>query len=211
MLASVETWMAAGAGGLLAALAPALYAWRQRRRIRELERQIARLESEAAAQLQTDPLTELANRTALERWMEQVQPFAGLLAVCDLDNFKELNDRYGHLVGDEILRDIGQLIRASIRHDDRAFRWGGDEFVICFRTEDRVLVEDRLRSLERRLAQFYIRHHGPVSLRLSWGVAAMAAGEPARPSLEEADRRMLETKRQRRLTASAGGGPLRLT
>jgi len=177
-----------------------IYALRLRRRVAQLRRQVNRLEAQAAAQLHTDALTELDNRVALERWMEEVQASAGLLAVCDLDNFKALNDRYGHLVGDQVLRDIGQLIRSSIRQDDRAFRWGGDEFVIYFRTEDRALVEERLRTLERRLAHFYVRNHGPASVGLSWAVAAVLPGSAPRSSLQEADQRMLEAKRQRRVT-----------
>ena len=52
-----------------------------------------------------------------------------------MDNFKDVNDRYGHLVGDEILRNIGHLLQASIRHEDEAFRWGGDEFVLLFHNQ----------------------------------------------------------------------------
>jgi len=183
-----------------------IYSLELRRRVGQLRQQVQELEARAASHLHTDSLTELASRVALEKWIEEVQPCAGLLAVCDLDNFKALNDRYGHLVGDQVLRDIGQLIRGSIRQEDRAFRWGGDEFVIYFRTEDQALVEDRLRALERRLANFYVRNHGPASVGLSWAVAAIPAGSTARASLQEADQRMLETKRQRRIPLA--GGPI---
>ncbi|MCS7314432.1 MAG: GGDEF domain-containing protein [Bryobacterales bacterium] len=183
-----------------------LYALLQRRELLMLRRQVRALEAQAATQLHTDPLTELFNRAALERWMDEAQPQAWLLAVCDLDNFKALNDRYGHLVGDEALRDIGQLIRSSIRQEDRAFRWGGDEFVICFRTEDRGLVEERLHTLERRLANFYVRNHGPASLGLSWAIALVPAGSTPRAGLQEADRRMLDVKRQRRVALAGDTG-----
>ncbi len=79
-----------------------------------------------------DGLTGLQNQTALARRIESGGEFPGVVAVCDMDNFKEINDRFGHLVGDEILRNIGNLLHASIRHEDEAFRWGGDEFVILF-------------------------------------------------------------------------------
>lgn len=184
----------------------AFHAVRQRRELLRLRRLVRGLETQAAAHLHTDPLTQLSNRVALERWMDEPQAQPGLLAVCDLDNFKALNDRYGHLVGDEVLRHIGQLIRSSIRQEDRAFRWGGDEFVICFCTEDRGLVEERLHTLERRLAGFYVRNHGPASLGLSWAIAAVPAGVSPRASLQEADRRMLELKRLRRLPVAEGSG-----
>lgn len=192
------------AGFALAILGVAVRLERQKDQLRLLEDQLTKLKAEAEAQLELDPLTELSNRSALDRWMEEEQGFDGLVVVCDLDDFKALNDRLGHLVGDEILRDIGQLMRASIRHEDRAFRWGGDEFVICFRTQDRQLVEDRLRALEQRLHNFHIRNHGPVSVRFSWGVAAAAPGRSLRESIEKADRRMYEFKRLHRPDSAFG-------
>ena len=79
-----------------------------------------------------DGLTGLLNQAALSRRVEQPAGLDCVAAVCDMDNFKEVNDRYGHLVGDEILRNVGNLLSRSIRHEDEAYRWGGDEFVILF-------------------------------------------------------------------------------
>ena len=78
-------------------------------------------------ELDIDRLTGLLNQAALARRMESGEPFTGVVAVCDMDNFKSINDQYGHLVGDEILRNIGHLLRSSVRQQDEAFRWGGDE------------------------------------------------------------------------------------
>ena len=61
-----------------------------------------------------------------------------------MDNFKDINDRYGHLAGDEILRNIGHLLQASIRHEDEAFRWGGDEFVILFHNQRPEVARKRM-------------------------------------------------------------------
>jgi len=191
-------WVAVTLALLL--LTVSVYAWRQRRRLVQLQVRLADIERRAEKELKTDHLTGLPNRAALERWLQQSPPSSGLLVVCDLDNFKELNDRYGHLVGDEILRDVAQLIRSSIRAEDWAFRWGGDEFVVCFQTDNRLLVEGRMRALERRLADFRVRNRGPVPLRLSWGVARFSPALSPQQCLQEADERMLEAKRQRRLT-----------
>src|SRR5215471_13009517 len=60
-----------------------------------------------------------------------------------MDNFKDVNDRYGHLVGDETLRNIGHLLRSSIRAEDEAFRWGGDEFVILFHNQNQEVARNR--------------------------------------------------------------------
>jgi diguanylate cyclase (GGDEF)-like protein len=180
----------------------------QKELLQRMQGEVERLRSESANHREVDPLTGLRNRTALAAWMEEQRDFRGLIVVCDMDDFKPLNDRYGHLVGDEILHGVGHLIRNSIREDDLAFRWGGDEFVIIFRTEDLAPAETRMRQLEERLRTFHIRLHGPTAVRFSWGVAR-ATGRPLREALEEADRLMYEAKRARRedppTGATAGG------
>jgi diguanylate cyclase (GGDEF)-like protein len=169
---------------------------RQKEELRRLAGELARLR-EQAGRLDVDLLTGLRNRSALDRWLEEQPLCDGLMVVCDLDDFRALNESFGHLVGDEVLRGVGQLIRSSIRPDDRAFRWGGDEFVIFFRNLDRGVAEARLGEIEERLGRFQIRHHGPMALRFSWGLAA-TPGRPLAECLEEADRLMFEAKRRRR-------------
>jgi diguanylate cyclase (GGDEF)-like protein len=166
-----------------------------------LERELAGARKQAEGQAASDPLTGLLNRSALARWIEESHVFDGLLVVCDLDDFKPLNDRYGHLAGDEILRGVGHLIRRSIREEDLAFRWGGDEFVIFFKSADRELVESRMRTIEERLKEFHLRQHEIVAVRFSWGIAP-AAGRTIRDTLAEADRLMYEAKRSRRADVS---------
>jgi diguanylate cyclase (GGDEF)-like protein len=173
----------------------------QRKQLQRLEAELARLRQEAG-RLDQDPLTGLGNRAALSRWLETPRAEAGWLVVCDLDDFKQLNDRYGHLVGDEVLRGAGQLIAASIRAEDRAYRWGGDEFAIFFNQSERAVVEARLRELEEHLLKFQVRNHGPLPVRFRWGLAA-TGGRPLQDSLEEADQRMLEAKRERQAGATA--------
>lgn len=83
-----------------------------------------------------DPLTGLYNRRHLRWRLEQevarVARHAGALAVCvlDLDDFKAFNDRHGHLEGDRRLRQVGRLLRQTLRRSDTAFRYGGEEFVL---------------------------------------------------------------------------------
>ena len=175
----------------------------QKDQLRGLHEELIRLRKQAAGQLDIDPLTGLLNRTALSRWIDEEQEFLGVVVVCDLDDFKVLNDVYGHLVGDEILHGVGHLVRSSIRQEDLAFRWGGDEFVIFFRTEDIALMEARMRGIEDHLKNFHIRHHGPTTIRFSWGVTT-TTGRPLRDSLADADRLMYESKRARRLEPPAG-------
>lgn len=169
---------------------------KQKQQLRRLREELARLREEAG-QVDVDPMTGLLNRYAMARWMEQEQDFQGQVAVCDLDDFKLLNDQYGHLVGDEILHGVGNLVQASIRQQDRAFRWGGDEIVIFFRNLDPELAQARMRSLEERLRRFHVRKHGPVAVHFSWGIAS-GSGRALQESLEEADHRMYDSKRAKK-------------
>jgi len=81
----------------------------------------------------TDPLTGLANRAGLDRRLAEAGE-AGIvsMAVLDLDDFKPINDQYGHDIGDAVLRVVGQRLRAGLRATDLAARHGGDEFAVVF-------------------------------------------------------------------------------
>ena len=95
------------------------------------------LETEALrSEVLTDPLTELLNRRAfnqnldhaVNQWVRHMRPFVLILG--DLDYFKLINDRFGHMVGDQVLKAVSLRIRASLRRSDLAFRIGGEEFAI---------------------------------------------------------------------------------
>ncbi|MFV7783270.1 GGDEF domain-containing protein [Shewanella marisflavi] len=89
-----------------------------------------------AKQAMHDSLTQLGNRRYYEQSLKQVMARALrhddaiTLVVLDLDNFKSLNDKYGHLVGDEVLCQFGKTLNQAIRDSDQAFRIGGDEFTL---------------------------------------------------------------------------------
>ena len=98
-----------------------------------------------------DEITGLYNRRFFEFLIEKYENSdydIGILFI-DLDNFKNINDKYGHDTGDEILRKVGFAIRSSIRHLDYGFRYGGDEFVVMlFATKD-VLKKVAQRLFEK--------------------------------------------------------------
>ena len=177
--------------------AMAMWVESQSRRVRELNSELDRVRRESLLNLDLDRLTGLLNQTALSRRMEETGPLEGVVAVCDMDDFKEINDRYGHLTGDEILRNIGHLLRASIRQEDEAFRWGGDEFVILFHNQDQAVARARMGEIQRRLQGFRVRGHGMLPITFSWGTAE-SAGRPLREVLDEADRNMYAFKRGRK-------------
>ncbi|HZT32819.1 MAG TPA: GGDEF domain-containing protein [Bryobacteraceae bacterium] len=183
---------------LLAAALRASAAWarNQREHLLALSTEIEQLKSGSLRDLDLDRLTGLYNQAALSKRMEDPAGFHGVAAVCDIDNFKEINDRFGHLVGDETLRNIGQLLRSSIRSEDEAFRWGGDEFVVLFRNQNQDVACRRMLEVERHLQAFQVRGQGLVPISLSWGTCE-SAGTPLRETLDAADREMYASKRRR--------------
>ena len=187
---------------VLAFSAMAMWSESQIGRIHDVAAELDNLRRNVSQIRDLDGLTGLLNQASLERRVEQPGEFPGVVAVCDMDNFKEVNDRHGHLVGDEILRNIGSLLQSSIRHEDEAFRWGGDEFVILFRNQRAAVAEKRMAEIEARLRGFRVRGYGVLPISFSWGTAD-AHARLLREALDEADRNMYAFKRQR-----AAGLPL---
>jgi diguanylate cyclase (GGDEF)-like protein len=182
---------------LLTFAAMAMWIESQRERMRELGAELDRVRRESLLNLELDRLTGLLNQSALSKRMEDPASFQGVVAVCDMDEFKEINDRYGHLVGDEILRAIGHLLRTSVRPEDEAFRWGGDEFVVLFHNQDREVARRRMQEIAQRLRGFRVRGHGILPISFSWGTAE-GAGRGLREVVDDADRNMYALKRGRR-------------
>ncbi|HXK07066.1 MAG TPA: GGDEF domain-containing protein [Verrucomicrobiae bacterium] len=181
---------------VLAFAAMAMWSEGQIDRIRDLVNELDFVRRENKHSMDLDRLTGLFNQAALSRRVEDPEPFDGVVVVCDMDNFKDVNDRYGHLIGDEILRNIGNLLQSSIRHEDMAFRWGGDEFVILFRNQHTDVAGRRLAAIEGRLRQFRVRGIGLLPITFSWGTAD-TQGRALREALDEADRNMYTLKRLR--------------
>jgi diguanylate cyclase (GGDEF)-like protein len=188
---------------VLAFAAMAMWSECQIDRIRELRAELDHLRREGEQGPDLDRLTGLLNQAALARLVEDPADFEGVVAVCDMDNFKDVNDRYGHLAGDEILRSIGNLLHSSIRQEDEAFRWGGDEFVILFHNQRAEVARTRMSGIEARLWEFRVRGYGALPISFSWGTAD-GRGRPLRQTLDEADRNMYALKRTR---ARAPGPP----
>jgi diguanylate cyclase len=121
----------------------------------ELSRTVVRQNRMLDQLSRTDPLTGLANRlhwegtvaVELQRVSRSGRP--STLLMLDIDNFKQINDRYGHQVGDDVLRRIAGVLRESIRTQDTPGRFGGDEFgvVLCEATHDGAMeVAERIRA-----------------------------------------------------------------
>ena len=179
---------------LLAFSTLAMWIEHQQDRVSEIASDLDQLRRETASQQDLDHLTGLLNQANLSRRNDA--PFDGVVAVCDMDEFKAINDRYGHLTGDEILRNIGQLLRTSIRPQDEAFRWGGDEFVVLFHKQTLALGRKRMTEISERMGEFRVRGLTTLHVHFSWG-AAEGGNQPLHVALEAADREMYASKRAR--------------
>jgi diguanylate cyclase (GGDEF)-like protein len=152
-----------------------------------------------------DPLTGVRNRRGLSGLLTEYSDVA--LLVCDLDHFKQVNDRYGHDVGDRVLALFGDLLRELTRDGDVAIRLGGEEFCIVLPHTDRaaaVATAERLRTeTSRRMRDVVVD-----GVTVSVGVAATSAGYlDARGLLAAADSGLYAAKdagRNRSFDASDG-------
>jgi diguanylate cyclase (GGDEF)-like protein len=102
-------------------------------------------------QAQEDSLTSFLNRNQFNvEVTEAISSFErGTLFIIDLDGFKQVNDTFGHLMGDEVLKNTAKRIRLSFRKDDILSRYGGDEFIVYTpKLIDREIIEQRMQTLQ---------------------------------------------------------------
>jgi diguanylate cyclase (GGDEF)-like protein/PAS domain S-box-containing protein len=163
-------------------------------------------EAQVHRQAVTDPLTGLANRSALfavlaARLHVETGDGCGLL-FCDLDGFKEVNDRYGHAAGDRLLVAVAGRLREIAAPDDVVARLGGDEFVLVARGTDRNALVARARQLEAVMAApFDVAGAGTeVRIGASTGMATGGPGEDPDTVMTRADMAMYGVKSLRRVS-----------
>jgi diguanylate cyclase len=167
----------------------------------ELEGELARV----STALREDALTGALNRRgldeALEREASRAERYRSplCLSMIDLDNFKKLNDRLGHQVGDDALRHLISVVKPLLRPSDIIGRYGGEEFVLVLPEtpidDARMVVERLQRELTRR---YFLNNNEKVLITFSAGVAEMAPGESRELLVQRADEAMYEAKRQGR-------------
>jgi diguanylate cyclase (GGDEF)-like protein/PAS domain S-box-containing protein len=146
-----------------------------------------------------DPLTDLANRIALDEHLEragqqlELHASNGLLFI-DIDDFKAVNDTYGHKIGDEVLRGVAARIKTAIRHEDFAARLGGDEFVVhCPKVSDQQEAVHIAQRIMDALTVPYPVGVYTIRISASIGVATATVDNHAR-LLAMADRAMYRAK-----------------
>lgn len=150
-----------------------------------------------------DPLTGLANRGFILEKLNQIIHGERLedqrcaVLFIDVDNFKQVNDAYGHLVGDDVLCEVAKRLEACVRSDDHVARFGGDEFLILLeRVGGRGEIETVVRRIQAAFARPISLPQGEVTLSVSVGVAQPGVdGTSADELIGAADRAMYAAKR----------------
>jgi diguanylate cyclase (GGDEF)-like protein len=162
-----------------------------------------RLREIMRSQSSRDPLTDLYNRRFMEeslyRELRRAAREGGSVGVLmvDIDHFKELNDTYGHAAGDVALRTVGEFLKAAVRGEDIACRYGGDEFVVILPKSSLADTEQRAQALRRDVKSLGVLGPNPIfpTLTMSIGVVAFPehGGESA-ALLAAADRALYGAK-----------------
>ena len=181
-------------------------------RLKELVERVAVMEQEAKGfrehmeeqrqKALTDPLTGLPNRAGwterLGLEMARLQRYGGelLMAVMDIDHFKRINDNYGHLAGDKVLKIVASELSSRLRKTDFIARFGGEEFVLLIPSTPVDGGRQMVETLRAAVAAcpFHFKNE-PVTITLSAGLTAFAAGESADKVFERADQALYSAKR----------------
>lgn len=177
-----------------------------------LEEQAVEIEAHISRSL-TDPLTGLPNRREFNErleermgaWNRRHDVFSLLLL--DVDHFKKLNDRHGHLAGDEVLASIGRALRGAIRREDAVARYGGEEFAVLLPStsaEQAILVAQKVREAVARTA---INRNGQkLAVTVSGGLATIEVNERVETLIQRADSALYAAKAAGRNCSFAHNG-----
>jgi len=171
-------------------------------RVRMQRADLIEEEGLAKRQARLDPLTSLGNRRAFDERLDREIEHARLVnqplcvIVSDLDDFKEINDSYGHLNGDELLRTAAAAMRAAVRDHDACYRWGGDEFAVLLPGVEQDVAEKVAERVSASIVASCIRPGGNPQT-LAWGTAELAPHMQASDLLASADLALMTRKHKR--------------
>jgi diguanylate cyclase len=174
-------------------------------RVDEAEREVARLQNElteASEMVRHDQLTGALNRKGMDETLERELARARrrqtpiCIALLDVDNFKTLNDTYGHQTGDDALVHLARVIRESLRPHDTLARYGGEEFLIILPDTPLADASTALTRLQRELTKrFFLHKNEKLLITFSAGVTAFRAEEPRQEAIARADAAMYQAKK----------------
>jgi diguanylate cyclase len=169
-------------------------------RMEEQAQELDRTRREAS----TDALSGVANRKGFDERLVRLlgdfkrggDPF--VLVLADMDHFKWINDTHGHQAGDNVLRELGELLRSSVREGDIVARYGGDEFALLLPKIDLktgIQVSDRIRKEATKINFGLGSETEEAAITLSMGLAMAQPGDTPQSMIERADQALYASKR----------------
>ncbi len=147
-----------------------------------------------------DPLTKIYNRRALNEYLNKVCTLNALkkdihLLMFDIDNFKEINDIYGHLAGDKIIFFIAQILKKMLRKGDKIFRYGGEEFVIVLHhISEKNCIKAAKRILKLISNNTFVYKQNTIRVTISMGGTKLRQDDSPSTLLERADKALYKAK-----------------
>lgn len=189
-----SSFVDAAAELLLALTCIAVIADRREQQLQYANRELLESQQRLSRLVDTDPLTNISNRRALRRAMNSAVDIGGAIIFIDINRFKEVNDLFGHNIGDRTLQRLARLITEQFRPEDHVIRWGGDEFLVIAPGMDQGNARIRVAAIREGLR----RPSGEApAFSVAVGIAELFPGGDPTAALEEADRRMYAEKRAR--------------
>ncbi|WP_051344353.1 diguanylate cyclase domain-containing protein [Alicyclobacillus herbarius] len=154
-----------------------------------------------------DPLTQCLNRRGARVWMQQHQGQQAAAMIIDLDEFKFVNDTYGHDVGDRLLQETARRLQQCVRAEDAVIRWGGDEFLVLLIPSDPDYPDKVAHHIHQHLTLLPVhmdRVPNPLYIRASAGLAMGPLNEKL---INCADKALLQTKRSSKNSVTVWRSP----
>ncbi len=143
-----------------------------------------------------EPLTGLGNRRRFNQVVSARQRRGFGLLLMDLDHFKQVNDRFGHAVGDEVLSQVAEVLRSLAPDPDDLFRLGGEEFALIVEPDDDATLDILARRIGRAVAA--LRPRDDLSITMSLGVGRSRPDEPPLELMQRVDRALYQAKSEGR-------------
>lgn len=136
-----------------------------------------------------DRMTGFFRRDVIENKLKRIEN--AFFIIIDIDHFKQVNDNYGHDVGDQVIKVVTQRIKESIRENDIAIRWGGEEFVIVFNEMDNSYFNKKAEIIRKRIANERIEN---MNITVSIGGSEQQQSESAFDAIKRADMALYHSK-----------------
>jgi diguanylate cyclase (GGDEF)-like protein len=151
--------------------------------------------NDLVARHQTDFLTGAQLRSCLDNFITETPNSSGSILMIDIDNFKSVNDTYGHIIGDQAISQIGKTIRVNIREEDSFYRFGGEEFVVFLKdTAFEKGLQIAQRICHNIAATPIVYENVKLALTVSIGGTIKTAETPFQDALAQADRCLYQVK-----------------